>query len=47
MKRIGRLPLEMLFAGSRILCELRVQECIKVSRELVATLMKCMGVEAL
>ena len=47
MKRIDRLHLEMLYAGSRMLRDLLAQDGIQVGRKHVATLMKRMGIEAL
>lgn len=47
MKRIDRLPLQMPYAGARMLRDLLNQDGIKVARKHVATLMKRMGIEAL
>jgi len=46
MKHIDRLHLEILFSGSVMLRDLLLQESIKVGRQHLATLMKCIGVEA-
>ncbi len=47
MHRIDKLHIEFLFAGSRMLQGLLVQEGFKVGRLHVATLMKRMSIEAL
>jgi putative transposase len=47
MHRIDKLHMEFLFAGSRMLQGLLVQEGFKVGRLHVAPLMKRMGIEAL
>ena len=47
MHRIDKLHTEFLFAGSRMLHGLLAQEGSVVGRLHVATLMKCMGIEAL
>ena len=47
MNRMDRLHLEMPFAGSRMLRDLLALEGIQVGRKHVATLMQCMGIEAL
>ena len=47
MTHIHRLHLEILFSGSVMLRDLLLQESIKIGRRHLATLMKCIGVEAL
>ena len=47
MKLIDRFHLEMPFAGSRMLRDLLALVSIMVGRRHVATLMRCMGIEAL
>ena len=47
MRRIDHLHLDLPFAGSRMLRDILKQECYRVGRKHVATLMKRMGIEAL
>ena len=47
MRRIDESHLEHPFAGSRMLRDLLKQEGFEVGRKHVATLMRCMGIEAL
>ena len=47
MRRIDELHLELPFAGSRMLRDLRDGEGVKVGRKHVGTLMRRMGIEAL
>ena len=47
MKHIDRLHLEILFTGLRMLRDLLLQKFNKVVLQHLATLMKCIGVEAL
>ncbi|WP_414674830.1 IS3 family transposase [Limnobacter sp.] len=47
MRRLDELHLELPFAGARMLRDLLRQEGHAVGRKHVATLMKCMGIEAL
>jgi len=47
MRRIDELHLERPFAGSRMLRDFLAREGVEVGRRHVATLMKCMGIEAI
>ena len=47
MRRIDALHLDYPFAGSRMLRDLLRGEGVEIGREHVATMMRCMGIEAL
>ena len=47
MRRIDELHLDYPFAGSRMLRDLLRGEAIEIGRERVATMMRCMGIEAI
>ena len=47
MRRIDKLHLEYPFAGSRMLRDLLRGEGVEIGRDLVTTLMRRMGIEAI